>query len=298
MRVGVTGASGFVGSYLIPELVLAGHEVVRLRRPIGGEAPGALDALVHLGGLAHSRGHSAPDYHEANVETSKAVAALAMDAGARSVVFLSTSLVYGLRPAQGAISSLTTTNPQGDYASSKLAAERMLTERLGSTLRLHILRPPVIYGPEAKGNMRHIVRAVALGLPLPQLDASRSYLSVRSLSTAIAILLGSGGDAGAFVAPIADAEPITTTELIEVLAERSGNRWATVPGSRHLQPMLKAANRLLFRDRYGSLFSDLHLDPTEIMRLAPGFVPANTLDEAPRMLLESAPDGAGNPFRD
>ena len=62
--------------------------------------------------------------------------------------------------------------------------------------------------------------------------------------------------------------------------------------------MLKAANRLLLGDRYGSLFSDLHLDPTEIMRLAPGFVPANTLDEAPRMLLESAPDGAGNPSRD
>ncbi|MGV3760773.1 MAG: TIGR01777 family oxidoreductase [Actinomycetota bacterium] len=65
MRVAITGASGFIGSALIPSLERDGHEVLRIGRsasgpgavrwdPIAGELDGAalegVDAVVHLAG--------------------------------------------------------------------------------------------------------------------------------------------------------------------------------------------------------------------------------------------------------
>src|SRR5215475_11167520 len=59
MRIAVTGSSGLIGSSLLPLLVRAGHDVVRLKRPaqwdpetnkIDGAALSGVDAVVHLAG--------------------------------------------------------------------------------------------------------------------------------------------------------------------------------------------------------------------------------------------------------
>ena len=39
-----------------------------------------------------------------------------------------------------------------------------------STLNYTIVRPPLVYGPNAKGNFGLIIKAVKLGLPLPTLN--------------------------------------------------------------------------------------------------------------------------------
>ena len=44
MRVLLTGATGFIGSYLFPELVNAGYEVIGLSRSDAG-----VEALTHAG---------------------------------------------------------------------------------------------------------------------------------------------------------------------------------------------------------------------------------------------------------
>ena len=52
MRVFLTGATGFIGSHLIPELLAHGHEVLGLTRSNeGAERLERAGALVHRGDL-------------------------------------------------------------------------------------------------------------------------------------------------------------------------------------------------------------------------------------------------------
>jgi len=105
MRVLVTGATGFVGGTLVPELVDRGHDVVALVRDAGrydapdGVAvvegdllePGSFDAA--LAGveaafyLVHSMG-SGPDYAERDRRAARNFRAAADDAGVERVVYL------------------------------------------------------------------------------------------------------------------------------------------------------------------------------------------------------------------
>ncbi|MGH7894800.1 MAG: NAD-dependent epimerase/dehydratase family protein, partial [Candidatus Binatia bacterium] len=92
MSVGVTGASGLVGSALVPFLATGGHRVLRLVRgsaggldevtwdPEGGAVPAmdGIDAVVHLAGASIAGGRWTPerkrDIRESRVEGTRALA--------------------------------------------------------------------------------------------------------------------------------------------------------------------------------------------------------------------------------
>jgi len=74
MRVFLTGATGFIGSRIIPELLAAGHEVLGLTRSdAGARALEAAGAQVHRGDLEH------PDTLRAGAEQADAVIHTAFD---------------------------------------------------------------------------------------------------------------------------------------------------------------------------------------------------------------------------
>lgn len=149
MRIAVIGATGFVGSHLVPHLVDQGHTVVAVSRtgrrlPTWTDAVTAhaadvelgtglataaalADAVVHL--VAIPRETGGRRFEEVNVAGTRRVVEAARAAGVRRFVHLS---VLGV-----------TDDPRLRYLSSKWRAEQIVRE---SDLDWVVLRPSLLFG--------------------------------------------------------------------------------------------------------------------------------------------------------
>ena len=81
--------------------------------------------------------------------------------------------------------------PVGAYAESKARAEEaLLSACADARLPLAVVRPPLVYGPGARGQLQWLSRCLARGLPLPLRDATapRSRVAVANLADALVLL--------------------------------------------------------------------------------------------------------------
>jgi nucleoside-diphosphate-sugar epimerase len=212
MRVFVTGASGFIGSGLVPALESRGHEVRGAGREVRELAAAfrGCDAVVHLANIAHASADPKLIWR-VNVDGSSRAAELAAASGVRRFVYLS---------------SVKADNPeQGDhYGRAKLAAEEAVSSvAVRSGLETVILRPPLVYGPRVKANFLALMRAIDRGWPLPfaGIENRRSLLYVGNLCDAIARCLeAEAPDGRTFF--VADGAPVSTPQLCRAIGNALG----------------------------------------------------------------------------
>ncbi len=212
-RVAVTGATGFVGRALVPVLVASGFSVYCLGR---SETENQLirdslvsyhrladicdegqlvnifrqvDCVIHLAARAHVMGRQTQadlaEYDRVNHLGTKAVAKAALRAGVKRVIFVSSIKVNGEQTVDVPFTPFDTCKPIDEYGCSKLDGETALKTVLQhSKTEWVIVRPPLIYGPGAKGNLELLRKAINLGVPLPlsRIQNSRSILGVQNLS--------------------------------------------------------------------------------------------------------------------
>lgn len=150
-----------------------------------------VDAVIHAAARVHVGGVAANDdvaFQHDNVELTAALARAAADAGVRRFVLLSSVAVHGLHESDVPLTASTPLSPQTAYARSKAAAEQAVaavcTER---PLRAVVLRPAVVYGSGAPGNVTRLLEVAARGWPLPlgaARDNRRSFLHIEALADA------------------------------------------------------------------------------------------------------------------
>lgn len=247
----VTGASGFVGSVLLPRLIDDGrfvvHAAVRSGRsglPTGARVHQGLeltattdwaacldgiDCVVHLAARVHVMQENAADplteFRKVNVAGTLALARQAVAAGVKRFVFLSSIKVNGeSTETEKPFAEDDSPAPQDPYGVSKLEAEQELISLARETgMALVIIRPPLVYGPRVKGNFLTMLRWLARGYPLPLggLRNRRSLVSVYNLVDLIITCINHPCAANQTFL-VSDGEDLSTTDLLRRLSDALG----------------------------------------------------------------------------
>lgn len=188
MKVFITGATGFVGSYVVADALAAGYEVKALVRPASanplasiaghprlslvradlrdrstlGDALGDVDAVIHL--AAAKSGDFSTQFAGTVLTTENLLTAMA-DSPVKRLVAVSTFSVYDYT-GHRAGSALDESSPieqtaarRDEYARTKLIQERLYRDA-SSTFEVAILRPGMIYG---RDNLWHSLLGSPLG---------------------------------------------------------------------------------------------------------------------------------------
>ncbi len=238
MRIAVTGANGFIGQQLCPYLQeqLKGDIVSLTRSPstIGNKTLSfsasdeqlisdlsQVDCLIHLAARAHSNA-TPTDLERDNLALSERVAKLALAAKVARVIYISSIKVNGdSTQGRSPFTADETPQPDDDYGRSKLASELILKRYFVNTpTELVIIRPPLVYGSNNKGNLKSLEKLIRLGLPLPfaSLKNQRDLISIENLCTLIALSVTHPNAANqVFLA--SDGASRSTPEIIQLLAK-------------------------------------------------------------------------------
>jgi UDP-glucose 4-epimerase len=175
VRCLVTGASGFLGRYVVDELLSRGHEVgvlVRdpavvagrgwegritvtqgdLRRRIDSAALAAAEVVIHL---AASLSDSEEQQLAGTVGGTERLMDAVADSGVRRFVLAGSMVVYDWRAAHAVLDESTALESQLElrdgYTMLKTQQERVVRERIGGR-ELVVLRPGFIWGPGRMNN--------------------------------------------------------------------------------------------------------------------------------------------------
>lgn len=173
----LTGASGFLGRNIIPELRKS-YEVTCLGRSSDNDVIADLseeepvlkercDVVVHAAGKAHVVPKTEAEnsaFYKVNLGGTKHLCAALETSGLPSCfVFISTVAVYGLDTGEN-ISEEAELKGKTPYAESKVQAERYLQEWCAlHGVALSILRLPLVAGTNPPGNLGAMVRGIKTG---------------------------------------------------------------------------------------------------------------------------------------
>ncbi len=262
-KILVTGASGFIGNSICQTLSRSGRFVRGAVRSLNliSENSGieyvqvgdfcykkdwkdvlqGIDCVVHCAGRAHKinkfDSNSLKLYQIINVEVTRRLAEESIKAGIKRFVFLSSVGVLGTDTNDRLPFSISDEpNPVEDYAISKLEAEKVLSNISNkSDLEVVVLRIPLVYGPQVKGNLLRLIKLINLGIPLP-FGAIKNHRSMIGLDNLVDILIRciDHPEAKGETFLVSDGEDLSTVQLINLIASSMGRNIHLFPLSLYL----------------------------------------------------------------
>lgn len=177
------------------------------------------DVIYHLAAIVHVKENNAMKYFEINRDLALDVAKKAKESGVKQFIFMSTMGVYGIET--GYIKADTIPIPTAPYAKSKFEAEKLIVEIADNQFKIVVLRPPIIYGKDCKGNYPRLAK-MALKLPIfPNIDNERSMLHIDNLCEFVKEVIDHQ-DSGLFFPQ--NKEYVNTSELVAKIAEVHGKK--------------------------------------------------------------------------
>ena len=215
------------------------------------------DVVYHVAGIAHVNADPKmePLYYKVNRDLTLEVARHAKASGVKQFIFMSSQIVF--HESQSLKSEVLTKdtkpNPNGFYGDSKLQAEKGLHELESADFKVCILRPCMIYGPNAKGNFPRLARLATKVPFFPCWHNKRSMLYIDNLAEFVKQAVRREL-VGTFYPQ--NREQADTVEIIRFFAREAGHKvWIT----RLLNPLVWLGSFVL--QPINKMFATYYYDP-------------------------------------
>ena len=202
------------------------------------------DVVLFVAGIAHIPQVAANKdlYYQVNCHLAVEVASHAKAAGVLHFIYLSSMAVYGL--TTGEITPATPLQARDFYGHSKIQAETALAQ-VG--IPLCIIRPPMVYGPNAPGNFPRLVKLVEKLPIFPNIHNQRSMIFIDHLCQFILQAI-TAQHIGIYTPQ--NAELVSTTQLAQLIAQVKGKK---LPLTRVFNPALRRIPLPQLRKLFGTL---------------------------------------------
>tara|TARA_B100000886_G_C20382126_1_gene474371 strand:- start:399 stop:1253 length:855 start_codon:yes stop_codon:yes gene_type:complete len=232
MNIAVTGSSGSIGSILVKDLKIAGHNVLCISSSHSSKGENIFsydevilqkinfkaDLIFHLASINSNLNESQID-EELNLCKTVIKAMEVMQC--ENLIFLSSIKVYGENSFDtNLFTEESVLTPKSAYGAAKKKCENLITE-MSSILNFNyiIFRLPPLVIEHSSSNLAKLFILVKKGIPIPSFQIAdknkRSFLSYELFLSSIKILLNDKTKINNEIFNLADENAISTNELLK-----------------------------------------------------------------------------------
>jgi nucleoside-diphosphate-sugar epimerase len=243
-KICITGANGFIGKSICQSLINTNYRVRAFTRSYTGiiearnieyikinsdfnkvnwkDLLNGYDCVIHCAGKVPSlkKKNFFNNYKSINIDGTRYLAEQSSKAKIKRFIFLSSINVLGSNTnKRKPFVYSDKPKPDSDYGFSKFLAEKKLKKISKETgLDITIIRPPIVYGPNAPGNFKRLIKIVNTGIPLPfgKINNKRSFIGISNLIEVIKKCIKNPKAAGKTFL-VSDGEDLSTVELINYI---------------------------------------------------------------------------------
>ncbi|QNR22170.1 NAD-dependent epimerase/dehydratase family protein [Exiguobacterium sp. Helios] len=268
-KVLVTGENGYIGTAFYNWIKLNSIDIdmdfINVRTNEWKEKSFSnYDVVLHLAGIAHSSRNPKlkEKYYKVNRDLTLELAKKSRRDSVKQFIFMSSIIVYGEGNLNDPkIDESTVPVPSNFYGDSKLQAENLIRSLENDSFKIAIIRPPMIYGRNSKGNYSKLSKLSKLTPVFPDFYNERSMLHIDNLSSFITAIILKDVK-GTFFPQ--NKSYVTTSELVKTIAEVNDKKVILVPGFNYLIKKL-IKKQEIFNKLFGNLVYDQKLSEHQIL---------------------------------
>ncbi len=254
-KILITGKNSFIGKYFKQNCNYAEVSEISLIDNNSSEIDYSnYDAVFHVAAIVHQdTSISDNKYYEVNSDLAYNTAYKAKLDGVKQFVFMSTVKVYGENSSiDRPWTEDSVCTPVDAYGKSKLDAEKRLMVLNDDSFKVSIIRTPVVYGANVKGNIQKISKFVVNNrlVPFNGIDNKRAMVYIGNLVYLINEVIKQA-KAGVFLAN--DKENVSTSQFVKKIINEINGYRLFLPIPKLFQEVIRIIKPSFYSRLFGSM---------------------------------------------
>lgn len=227
-RIVIVGQNSYIGNSLIKHLDQQKYEISTIcakTTSVTNMDFSGVDSVFLVAGIAHVSASSNQKglYFKINRDLAIDIAKRAKETNAKQFIFMSSMIIYGEArlKKEFVISNTTPFDPIGFYGRSKLEADIAIEKLNSPSFKTVIIRSPMVYGPNSRGNFPRLVNLTRKTFIFPKINNKRSMIYIENLCEFIKLVVDNES-AGVFM-PQNTIQP-STSAIVSTIAKHLNHK--------------------------------------------------------------------------